>query len=72
VADPLARLLAELSLDFGVAPHRGFAGATDAFPELLLEGNIHRVDPKFASWPSGLTENPYKSLRVDPDSGSTL
>jgi hypothetical protein len=37
-----------------------------------LEGKIHRVDPKFASRPSSLTENPYESLRVDPDSGSTL
>ena len=29
------------------------------------------LDPKFASLPSSLTENPYKSLGVDPDSGST-
>jgi hypothetical protein len=36
------------------------------------QGKIHRVDPKFASRPSSLTENPHKSLRVDPDSGSTL
>jgi hypothetical protein len=36
------------------------------------EGKIHRVDPKFASRPSSLTENPYKTLRVDPYSGSTL
>jgi hypothetical protein len=33
---------------------------------------IHGVDPEFASRPCGLTENPYKILRVDPDSGSTL
>ena len=37
-----------------------------------LEGKIHRVDQKFASRPSSLAENPYGSLRVDPDSGSTL
>jgi hypothetical protein len=39
---------------------------------VLLQGKIHRVDPKFASWPRSLTENPYKSFRVDPNSGSTL
>jgi hypothetical protein len=35
---------------------------------------IHiRVDPKLASRPSSsLTQNPYKSLRVGPDYGSTL
>jgi hypothetical protein len=37
-----------------------------------LDGEIHRVGPKLARWPSSLTENPYRSLRVDPDSGSTL
>jgi hypothetical protein len=26
------------------------------------QGKIHRVDPKFASLPNILTENPYKSL----------
>jgi hypothetical protein len=36
------------------------------------KGKIHRVDPKFASRPSSLTGNPYKSLRVDPNCGSTL
>jgi hypothetical protein len=36
------------------------------------EGKVHRFDPKFASRLSSLTENPYKSLRVDPYSGSTL
>ena len=35
------------------------------------EGKLHRVDPQFASRPRNLTENPYKSLRVDPDSGPT-
>jgi hypothetical protein len=39
---------------------------------LGLQNKILRVDPKFASWLSSLTENPYKSLRVDPDSGSAL
>jgi hypothetical protein len=39
---------------------------------LLIKGKIHRVDPKFTSWPSFLTENPHNSLRVDPNSGSTL
>jgi hypothetical protein len=33
---------------------------------------IYRVDPKFESCPRSWTENPYRSLRVDPDSGSTL
>ena len=37
-----------------------------------LQGKIHRVDPKFACQPGSLTENPYKSLRVDPNYGSTL
>jgi hypothetical protein len=37
-----------------------------------VQGKIYRVDPKFASWLSRLTENPYKSLSVEPDSGSTL
>jgi hypothetical protein len=32
----------------------------------------YKVDPNLASWPSSLTVNPYKSLRVGPDSGSTL
>jgi hypothetical protein len=36
------------------------------------QGETHRVDPTFACCPSSLSENPYKSLRVDPDSGSTL
>jgi hypothetical protein len=36
------------------------------------EGKIHRVDPKFASWPRSLTGNPYKRLKVDPNSGSNL
>jgi hypothetical protein len=36
------------------------------------KGKIHRVDPKFASWPSSLTEDPCQSLRVGPEYGSTL
>jgi hypothetical protein len=36
------------------------------------EGKIHMVDPKSANWPISLTENLYKSLRVDPYSGPTL
>jgi hypothetical protein len=36
------------------------------------KGETHRVDPKFVRWPRSLTENPYESFRVDPNSGSTL
>ena len=36
------------------------------------EGKIHRVGPEFARWPSSLTENRDKRLRVDPDSESPL
>jgi hypothetical protein len=44
----------------------------DPVPGPQREGKIHRVGPKCASRPSTLTENPYNSLRDDPDYGSTL
>ena len=55
-----------------VVPVHGLEGVEVLQQPVEPEGKIHRVDPKFASWPSSLTENPYKSLRVDPDSGSAL
>ena len=51
-------------------PQRPSAGARPT--QRVAEGKIHRVDPKFASLPKILTENPYKSFKVDPNSGSTL
>jgi arylsulfatase A-like enzyme len=52
-------------------------GLHDLHPTLLelyglLEGKLHRGDPKIARGPRSLTGNSYKSLRLDPDSGSTL
>ena len=41
-------------------------------PPSRSQGKTHRVGPTFASCPRILTENPYTSLRVDPDAGSTL
>ena len=57
---------------FGEAARYSQAAVSAQRMGKLLQGKIHRVDPKFASWPSSLTKNPYKSLRVDPNRGPTL
>ena len=77
---PRAAAFEELSVRFTPAHRQSLFAEDDTSAEsavfahvgatpLASTGRTHRVDPKFASGPS---EIPYKSLRVDPDSGSTL
>jgi hypothetical protein len=54
----------------GIRPR--LRGADDAARGGAPERKSHRVGPEFSSWPSSLTENPYKSLNVGPQFGSTL
>jgi hypothetical protein len=62
----VVELLLAMAVDAPAAAGRAAAPAGGT------AGKIHRVDPKFANRPSSLTENPYKSRRVDPNYGSTL
>jgi hypothetical protein len=67
------RSLGDLQRQYAAAPVVRLGPTMYSFSVGSLKGKIHRVDPESASWPRSFTENPaMKSLRVDPDSGSTL